>query len=74
MVLYGFDQVALAVLVLIIVGAIDVLIYLATPSMLTCYNCQADYRGVKIPRGQKRWEAALAERYRRPSPPSPDRR
>lgn len=68
MVLYGFDQVKLALGVLVVVLLIDLLVYVATSQILTCYRCQADYRGVKIARGQQRWESAVAEKYRRPGP------
>lgn len=64
MVFYGFDQVVLAIVAFAVVLAVDVAIYLMTAQILTCYNCKADYRKVSIPRGAKRWEAAVAEKYR----------
>ncbi len=69
MVLYGFDQILLAVVVFAVILVIDVGIYLMTARILTCYHCKADYRKVNIPRGAKRWEASVAEKYRSPGKP-----
>jgi hypothetical protein len=65
MVLLGLQMVGWAIALLAIVGAIDLGIFLYAKRVLECYRCRSVFRDVPIRRGHPRWEASLAERYRR---------
>lgn len=65
MVLYGIDLEVWAFGALAIVLLIDLGILLVSRPALVCYRCKTQYRRLKIPPGQPRWDAALADRYRR---------
>jgi len=64
-VLFGFGEVGLALIALGVVLFLDLAIYLFSPRILTCYRCGSDYRSMKIRPGQPKWDASLAERYKR---------
>jgi len=65
MVLYGIDLEGWAIGALLVVLLIDLTILLVSRPALVCYRCKTQYRRLKIPRAQPRWDAAVAERYRR---------
>lgn len=67
MVLFGIGEAGLAVIVLAVVLAVDVLIYLFTRRVLVCYRCRSEFSGMPISRRHTGWENAVGERY--PAPP-----
>ena len=67
MIFFGTGLNRPAVVVLLVVLAADVAIYLFAPRMLVCYRCGSEYRDLPLARGRRRWDAAVAERYRKPA-------
>lgn len=71
------DGTGWAAAALVVVLLIDLAVLIRSRPTLTCYRCRSRFRKLKIPHGQPRWNAALAERHRRegyisrPTPPPP---
>ncbi|MEX0745613.1 MAG: hypothetical protein WD118_08415 [Phycisphaeraceae bacterium] len=72
MVLLGIGEVGLAVLVLLLVGAVDVGIYFFTRRVLVCYRCRSEFSGMPISRGHAKWEKGTGEKYPAPAPKPAD--
>ncbi|MFA9480418.1 hypothetical protein ACERK3_19285 [Phycisphaerales bacterium AB-hyl4] len=68
MVLLGIGEVGLAVLILVLVGAVDVAIYFFTRRVLVCYRCRSEFSGMPMSRRHGKWEKTTGEKYPPPRP------
>ena len=64
MILFGFRQLLLSLLVLGVVALLDAVIYLFTGRCLVCYRCRSEFRDAPIHPGHAGWELATGEKYR----------
>lgn len=71
MVLFGLQMVELAIGVLVLLVVIDVGIFLFAKRVLECYRCRSAFRDMPIRRRHPRYDAALAEKYRREAAQAP---
>src|SRR5690606_19447450 len=65
MVLFGLQMVELAIGVLVLLVLVDAAIFLFAKRVLECYRCRSAFRDMPIRRQHPRYDAALAEKYRR---------
>lgn len=63
LILYGYNNVVTAFLILGAAAAIDYLLYLALPEVTICYRCHSQYRRVSPNPSNAEFELALAEKY-----------
>ena len=64
-VLLGFGQLFLTLIVLGVIGLIDAGAYLFfSGKLLVCYRCRSEFHETPIARGMKPWQAEVDERYR----------
>ena len=63
LVLYGYNHVVSAFLVLGGAAAADYLLYLALPEVTICYRCHSQYRSVSPNPTNSEFELGLAEKY-----------
>lgn len=63
LILYGYNQVVTAFLILGAAAAVDYLLYIALPEVTICYRCHSQYRGVAKNPMNSEFELGLAERY-----------
>lgn len=67
--LYAGEQTVAAVLVLMVVVALDLGIFLFARRELVCYLCRSSFHDMPIRRGHPRWQRTLGQRYARAEPP-----
>ena len=53
--------------VLVVVAAIDALIYLFAGRCLVCYRCRSEFRNLPISQSQLGWDLSTGEKYRQAS-------
>ena len=64
-VLLGFGELFLTLIVLGVIGLIDALAYFfLSGNLLVCYRCRSEFHDTPIARGMKPWQADVDERYR----------
>jgi len=63
MLMFGFGQSVLGVVVLVVLLLVDVAIMLFAKQRLECYNCAAVFSDLPIRKSRRGWEQAVAERY-----------
>lgn len=63
LILYGYNQVIAAFLVLGGAAAADYLLYLALPEVTICYRCHSQYRNVVPNSANEAFELGLAEKF-----------
>jgi uncharacterized protein (DUF983 family) len=63
LILYGYNHVVAAFLVLGAAAAVDYLLYKALAEVTICYRCHTQYRGVKPNPENGEFELGLAEKY-----------
>jgi hypothetical protein len=52
-----------AIVLLLLVLAIDLIVWQAVKRRLTCYRCKAEFSGLRLRPRQRGWDRLVAERY-----------
>ena len=69
-VFYGLGHARPALLVLLLVVALDIIIWFTAPRFLVCYRCRAEFHDTPVAARCGPWNARLAQRY--PTPTAQD--